>query len=290
MRKLPKKITVIGVGLIGGSICLGLKKRLGKKVIISGLSHTLAKSQKVKTIGIIDKVINHISNIPVDSDIIVIATPIKRIISTLKELAKLPISKSLIIDVGSTKNIICKEAVKSLPDNFHFIGTHPMAGGEIPGAENSDPNLFINKPWIICSTKLSKNTDIDMLYRLIKLFGAKPVRLTSSKHDQIVTWSSHLPLILANILISTVSGQKKWKDIARVASTGFKDSTRLASHDPKMKKDIIISNETNLLPALDLLKQELEIFKTRVKTSENSIMQYLIKTKNTRDLWLSERL
>ncbi|OGG13340.1 hypothetical protein A2773_00915 [Candidatus Gottesmanbacteria bacterium RIFCSPHIGHO2_01_FULL_39_10] len=281
-----EKVAIVGIGLIGGSIAMAMRKHLGSKVTILGLSSTSKKAQIAHKHNIIDRALTSLKDIPQDIDLVVLSTPIVTNIKLLKSLKKLTTSKQIIIDVGSTKEMICREAVKL--DLRNFIGTHPMAGNETSGLGNADPDLFQNKPWIICPDSQTDKSKITFLKNFITSLGAKPFILNSKAHDRIAALSSHIFLIMSSILVNATS-KNNWDKISQIASTGFKDTTRLASHSPNMKKEIILTNKMNIQKALKSLSAEIELFSSLLKDDEeNKIMNYFQQAKSVRDDWLNK--
>jgi len=286
--KLPKKIAILGVGLIGGSIALGLKRQLGSKISIFGLCSSLKKAQSAKAMNIVDKPLSSPREIPKDIDLIILAGPILTNLNLLSRIAKISFPKALIIDVGSTKKIICDLSVKLSVRSF--LGTHPMAGKEKTGIENAEGDLFENKSWIICPTEISSQSDIDKVSTIIKLLGAKPAIVESKLHDNLAAWASHLPIIASSILFKSISSQKQWSKIAALASTGFRDATRLASANPVMKRDILLSNKKNIIDCLVRFEKEIKQFISYLKKDDKDTMfEYLIFAKHKRDDWIKER-
>src|SRR3989344_109421 len=159
---MPKKVAIIGTGLIGGSIALGLKKELGSKISILGACSNPRRSMMVKKAGIIDKVLDLSSNQTIKSKLVIIAVPILQVIPVIKKILPRLSENTLIIDVASTKEEICEAVKEELSEKITFIGTHPMAGTEKSGFENANANLFENKPWIICPDRNTKIGNIHL--------------------------------------------------------------------------------------------------------------------------------
>ncbi|MBI2611833.1 prephenate dehydrogenase/arogenate dehydrogenase family protein, partial [Candidatus Gottesmanbacteria bacterium] len=169
--KLPAKIAILGVGLIGGSIALGLKKRLGTKVAILGACSTPKRAKMALNKDTIDIAVADPQKMPQNVGLIILSAPISVNIRLLNSL-KLP--KSLIIDVGSTKEAIYRR----LPPHIRFIGTHPMAGGEKAGFEHAAPDLFVGKPWIVCESHNARSSDVQIVNDLITILGGKKIVMT----------------------------------------------------------------------------------------------------------------
>ncbi len=289
LNKLPSKIAIIGVGLIGGSIAMGLKKRLGNKISISGLCNDHKRAQSAQDRGMIDHIISADLNIPENTQLVIIGTHISTTIKILDKLMNIPL-KCPVIDVGSTKLLIQKHIQTTLKNKLNFIGTHPMAGSEINGFENADPFLFHSKPWIICPNKNTKPDDIKMIKNLVTELGSIPVIMDAKKHDEIAAWSSHIFLAISSILIGTCTKKGNWDRISEMASSGFRDVTRLGSHDPAMITDIFSTNKLNILNSLRKLTQEINLF-SRILEKDDSkdLINYLTHSKTIRDTWLSRR-
>lgn len=289
MKKFPTKVAILGVGLIGGSIAMGLKKHFGSKITILGTCSSLKKAQIAQKRGVIDIAIDTNSQLPEDIQLVIIATPIQTILKILKLHSSNLSQNTLIIDVGSTKKTLIEKAQNMLPNKLSFIGTHPMAGSEMSGFENASVNLFRNKPWIVCNDQLSINkSKFAILKTLIEILGAKMILMDAKVHDELTAWASHIFLVTSSILVKKVTMQRKWGEIAKIASTGFRDTTRLASDNPKMKTDIVLTNKINILKVLRNLKDEITDFSRLLEQNkQKAILEYFELTKKVRDGWLA---
>lgn len=284
--KIPDKVAIIGVGLIGGSIARGLKRTLGNAVSICGMSSTPQRSLTARNKGIIDEAITF-GDLK-GFEFIILATPISVTTDLLKKIPAFVKRKCLVIDVGSVKQILDKP-VQKLPENIHFVGTHPMAGKERGGFENSDPYLFMNKPWIICPVKKNSKEDLDIVRELVRLLGSKEIILSTLNHDQIVSFSSHLPLVVSSLLIKVAKKSPCFNMVQKTASTGFRDITRLASHDAHLKTDILLANKTNIISSLNKVKEEIDLLTGFMETGrKESLYRYFTQAKEMRDNWLEK--
>lgn len=281
--KSIKTVAILGIGLIGGSIALALKQRMKGKITVLGSCGNLKRAQLAQTKGIIDEVIRDPKQLS-KADLIILATPISETLKILKDLSRINLKKNvLVIDVASVKQVIA-ETIMTVNFDFHFIGTHPMAGGEKKGFENADPDLFVNKPWIITPMGRNSQNEMALLTKIIKDIGAIPMILTAKAHDEQVAWASHLSLILSSLLVRNLEENSQWTSVKKLVSTGFFDMTRLASHNPSFKTDLILNNKENLLISLRKFREEISYFEQLINLSgKKDIQEYLTHAKKTRD-------
>jgi prephenate dehydrogenase len=234
-----KSVAIIGVGLIGGSFGLALRKA-GFAGSIAGVSSERSIAAAVER-GAIDRGVT-LEAAAGESDLLFLSQPIYGIIETLRKLDPLVKEGALVTDAGSTKQAIVDEATRSLR-RCRFLGGHPMAGRELRGAEAADAELFRGRPWVLTEA-------IDHPFRKwIAAFGAREIILDPATHDRLVAWSSHLPQ-LASTALAAVIGELE-PDAKTVAGPGLLDSTRLAMSSFDLWRDILETNKAEVSLALD---------------------------------------
>ena len=253
------KVAIIGVGLIGGSIGMALKKRrLAREVV--GLCHRRITMVKAKRLKAIDKGTLNLKAAVRDADLIILATPVNSII-TLTPLILKHVNKDCILtDVGSSKSAIINAIQPHLPDSIKFIATHPLAGSEKKGVEFASGDLFNNSICIFTPTKSTNKKAMKSLSALWKDMGAKIKVLSPSKHDNVLSFVSHLPHVLAFNLINSVP-----KQFLEYASGGLRDSTRIAASDALIWRDICLTNSTQILNAIKVFESNLSKLKRSIK-------------------------
>jgi len=250
----PKTIAIYSVGLLGGSIGLGLMKS-GFTGRIIGLS-SLPNIEKALALGCIDEgyPYDQLANVIEKCDILFLCSPITVILETIEKLAQLELPENLIItDVGSTKSTIAETAAKALPDHVHFIGGHPMAGSEKSGPAGSDPYLFQNAIYVL-APPAPEPEDIDREFaRFLKQYlGCRYIFLKPDTHDIIAATVSHIPHLLAVALVNLAQEiENKTPGTMQLAAGGFRDLTRVASAPFKMWHDIFLTNKKVIGPLLD---------------------------------------
>ncbi|MBU1917583.1 prephenate dehydrogenase/arogenate dehydrogenase family protein [bacterium] len=271
---LYNQVSIIGVGIIGGSIGRDLiKKKIAKNVYgIDANPRTLLWAKKNRVITEIAK--DEIQTL-MNSDLVVFATPVCVIKEQLLDFAPFISDKALVIDVGSTKTAITKIADKCFT-NGNFVGSHPMAGFEKSGVTASSDNLFYQEPCIIISGLKTKKTFIRQAKMFWKQLGANVLEMDFRIHDKYLAACSHLPHIISFALMASVGNKITPKEIKKIVGNSFKSYTRIAGSDPRMWTDIFSENKNEVLKQVTLLKKELEVLASRVQQSDgNKIYEYI---------------
>lgn len=237
------KITIIGVGLIGGSIGLAIKKkRLAKEVVgVFRRELTLHKALKRKAV---DKGARSIQEGVTGADMVIIATPVLAIPAMAKEAARYAKKGAIITDAGSTKRWIIDKVEKEIgrANSAYFVGSHPMAGSEHAGVEYAKADLFEGSPCIVTKTKKTDKKALAKIVGFWKALGARVEVMSPEDHDKNVAFISHLPHIIAFSLAGSVP-----EETLAYGAEGFKDTTRVALSEPSLWADIFLSNREAIL-------------------------------------------
>lgn len=275
-----KRITIIGVGLIGGSIGLAARKRhLAKEVVgVFRRSSTMKKALAKKAV---DRATMSIAEGVKGADIIIVASPVYSIPELVHKAMRHAKEGAIITDVGSTKTwIIDKVAVfaKNWP-GVSFVGSHPMAGSEHAGVEFSEADLLDGSPCIVTKQSGVSATAIKTVSSFWRSLGARVSILTPRQHDKAVALVSHLPHLAAFSLAGSVP-----ESALKYAAEGFKDTTRVASSDPKLWADILISNRSEVLSSAETFKrQNNKLIEALRKSDYNGVVKILSNAKSVRN-------
>ena len=253
-----KKIAVIGLGLIGGSLALELKKNTW--ATIYGIDKDPEHLQKALDLGIIFK--KATLDIVKKVDTVIIAVPVSYIPELTIQVLDLIDENTLVFDVGSTKDVVC-QAVKSHPKRKNFVAVHPIAGTEFSGPEAAIYDLFTNKVNIICEQNLSSKKMIDRVVDLFENIKMRNVFMdSSSQHDKHIAYVSHLSHISSFMLGKTVLEiEKDEKSIFDMAGSGFASTVRLAKSNPETWTPIFLQNKESILKSLNEYIKNLNQFK-----------------------------
>jgi prephenate dehydrogenase len=264
-EKTFKSIVIVGVGLIGGSLGLSIRRKYPDARII-GVSSENSIAGALEMDAITEGYdYDGLSAAVKDADLVALCTPIHRIKGFLTRLGQLLREGVLVTDVGSTKRVIFSHAMQVLPEGVYFIGGHPMAGSEKRGIGAADPFLFQNAIYVLCPAKNVPNEITDRFIGLVEGLGAHVVLMDSVTHDHIAAAVSHLPQMIAVTLVKMIgkldSGNAPY---LRLAAGGFRDMTRIASSPFSMWEDICRTNNDSIREAIDSFIVELRKIRDRI--------------------------
>lgn len=231
------KVSIIGVGLMGGSLGMALRRRIG--AFVKGIVRKEEIGKKALELGALDEYTLSLEEGVKDADYIFFATPVKSIAPLFREVQPCIKKGALVSDLGSTKRSIVKDITSILREDLAFIGGHPMTGSEKRGVEYARENLYEGAPYILTPLSPFDRGRVEELINIVKSIGAKPYILEPETHDSIVALISHLPYLISVALMELLSKE----DIARRLVAGnFRDLTRPALSDPLMWRDITSDN------------------------------------------------
>jgi prephenate dehydrogenase len=254
-----RRITIIGVGVIGGSLGLAIKKRF-RSVMITGVDRPRILKKAIAR-GAIDIAERSIAPAVERADLVFLATPISVILKLLPEVARFAGPRTLVTDVGSVKRPIVRTAQKCFADGA-FVGGHPMAGVELSGIEAAHPLMFENAVYVLTPLQHRRSTAVKRLAQFLSDLGARVVTLDPQLHDEVVSVVSHLPQLTA-VALTNVAGRRHHSSprYLRLAAGGFRDLTRIASSRPEIWHDILSSNSDEIRLTLDLMIRELSAYR-----------------------------
>ena len=282
-----EKITIIGTGLIGGSLGMALKKAKLKDIeIVAHDKEPSAASRAVKR-GAADKSSWNLIGAVEKSGMVIIATPVMAIREIMETIAPHLQPNCVVTDTGSTKTQVLAWAEQYLPATVSFVGGHPMAGKETSGIDAADAGLFQGAAYCVIPGKKAPPEAVKAIVSLAEIAGAKPFFLDAQEHDSFVAAVSHLPLVLSSALTSATTGSPSWREMGRLASSGYRDVTRLASGDPEMNRDICLTNKENIVPWINALIRELQEYRRMLTEANDKLGPTFVRVHEARQRWLN---
>ena len=277
------KISIFGLGLLGGSIGLiAQKNNLAKQVI--GLTRNPNNSQKINELKLVNKLTSDLEDIK-NSDLIILATPIGQFEDILKKIEPFVSQKTLITDVGSTKESVLISAKKILGNKYkNFVGSHPIAGSEKHGPEAAFENLFDNKTVIVTPHELNKKDALLFVKNFWHKIGCNVIEMNAKDHDNIFSTVSHLPHALSFIFMNLINQKTNADELLNYAASGFKDFTRIAGSSPEMWLDIFQNNKSFCIDNLQNFKDLIDQF-IKSMASDKDLKEFITKASQTRKNW-----
>lgn len=256
-----KKVAIIGVGLIGGSIGEVIKKR-GLAETVVGIGHRASSINEALRLGAIDEGTLDLKKGVRGADLVIIATPVSLIPKVAEKISRSLKKGCVVTDVGSTKGEIVRTLEGRMPKGVDFVGSHPLAGSEKRGVKFAQEDLFSGSIVIMTKTKKTSRSAMNKLNGFWKSLGVGRVAIKSpAEHDRIVAEISHLPHIAASAIVSTASNKS-----LEFASSGFKDTTRIAASDPRIWRDICVTNKREIIRALKRYERNIAKLKRLIKS------------------------
>ncbi|HEV2327923.1 MAG TPA: prephenate dehydrogenase/arogenate dehydrogenase family protein [Verrucomicrobiae bacterium] len=285
-----RKITIVGVGLLGGSIGLAARKfRIAGE--IAGYVRREKTALECEKIGATDYATTDLAAAVSNSDLVILCTPLAQMRSLAEQFLPALKRGAIVTDVGSVKADVVR-VLESLiaKTGAHFVGSHPMAGGEKTGVAAARGDLFEKAVCVLTPTQKSHDAAVRKLERFWKSTGARVLKLPPEQHDLFVSRTSHLPHVVAATLANLVLNPAQPKGQANLCANGFRDTTRIASGSPEMWRDIALANRKHLASAISDFISELQSFENALKNADAEGIEHFFATaKSRRDRWRASR-
>jgi prephenate dehydrogenase len=281
------RLAIIGLGLIGGSIGMAVRRaRLGFEVV--GHDRSIDQAGLAKKLGAVDRAEWNLPVAVETADVVVVAVPVQAIPDVFRDIAPHLRPGTVVTDTGSTKANVMAWAKEILPTTVSFIGGHPMAGKERAGVSSADADLFNGATYCLIAGPESNGDALDRIARLVEGIGARPYFVDPDEHDSFVAAVSHLPFVSAAALVNAVSSGAAWRDARRLAAGGFRDTTRVASGDVVMHRDVCLTNRDSILRWLDAYMNALADLRAAIESGDDRVEVLLRQAKDARDVWEAE--
>ena len=271
-------VTIVGVGLIGGSFSLALKN-LGLTTKVIGVSRTKASELKALELGLIDEAMS-LEDAVRASDLIYVAIPVDTTIPVMKQIMDLVTGQQIVVDAGSTKLALC-ESLKDHPMRHRFVASHPMWGTEYSGPEAAVQDAFTGRTCVICEKDRSDAAAVEKVENVYRQLGMRMTYMDADSHDMHAAYVSHISHITSFALANTVLEKEKEEDaIFELAGGGFESTVRLAKSNPAMWVPIFMQNKDHVLDVLNEHISQLRKFKSCLEKENFEYLQELIEQAN----------
>ena len=279
-----KNILIIGCGLIGSSVLRAISKnKIAKKVFV--YEKSITNISKIKKLKLPCTILTDFKEAVPNVDLIIVCTPLSEYKGIILKLNKYLSPKTIITDVGSSKEKSHDVIKKTLKKGISWTSSHPIAGSEVSGPEHGNKDLFLNKWCILIKEKDTNRKHLSVLSKFWKKIGSRVSIMNSKKHDVIFSMTSHLPHLIAYNLVKTATDFEKQQryELIKFSAGGLRDFSRIAASNEIMWRDIFFNNQKNISKVIDLFIKNLRSFKKDIQSrNEKSLIKKLINTKKVR--------
>lgn len=268
-------LTVVGLGLMGGSLARALRPYADT---ITGVDASADTREFALANGVVNRATDDLKDGVREADVVLLAAPVRVIIQLVRgRIGAYLRSNTLLIDIGSTKEDICA-AMGTLPIGVQAMGGHPMTGKELSGVANSDSLLFRGRPFVLCPTRRTTPATRLRALAFVEALGASPIEMDPHHHDRVVAAISHLPYLLSAALVATVAQEGQRDDaVWRLAAGGFRDMSRLAAQDLDMMADILSTNTQAVATLMAHFRMQLAMLEARLLSEEEGALTDLLQ-------------
>jgi prephenate dehydrogenase len=281
-----RKITLIGVGLLGGSLGLAIKKRrLADK--IEGYVRRAGSVEECRKFGVVDRATRDLSGAVDGADLVILCTPLAQMRELTEQMLPALKRGAVVTDVGSVKASVIDQLQPLFEKTrAHFVGSHPMAGAEKIGVSAARADLFENAVCLVTPRPSSNEAAVQCVGDFWQNIGGRVIKMTPEMHDDFVSRSSHLPHVVAAELANYVLSPVHPREQAMLCANGFRDTTRIASGSPEMWRDIALANRKNLARVLGVFIEDLQEFSLALEHNDvRAIEEFFEQAKHRRDAW-----
>ena len=275
MRRL-KTLAIVGVGLIGGSFALALR-RAGAVASVVGFDRDGTALERAAALGVIDTAAGSVSEAAKGADLVVVAVPVRAIGTVLHDVALAIEAGAVVTDVGSTKGEVVRTAREELRDRFpRFVPGHPIAGRETSGVEAATADLFRGARVVLTPAPETAADALELVRGAWEVAGGRVVTAKAEEHDRIFAAVSHLPHLLSFALVSEIAARENAAELLGFAAGGFRDFTRIAASSPEMWRDIALQNRAALLDEIDRYGAQLAVFRELIEKGDGPGLERLM--------------
>jgi len=271
-RLQDSRIAIVGLGLIGGSLAMALKR---KCAALYGIDSELATLELALDKQIVDQADSDPAKLLPQVDLVILATPVPVILDLIQKLPMLQQKTCIVLDLGSTKKDIV-QAMSALPERFDPIGGHPICGKEKLGLQNADANLFQNSPFVVTPLERTTLRARNAAEQIISMVGARLIEMNAEEHDRALAFTSHLPFLISSALAGSLP-----QEFAGLIGTGFRSTSRLAGTPAHMTMGILQSNRANLLDSIQIFRHSLNELESALRSEDYFRLEHILNQSRT---------
>ena len=278
-------ITITGMGPIGISVGLALKKRGLSDIEIIGTSRNRESLSHASKIGAIDKAVGNLRTATSESQLVILDTPISETEEMMETLGSILTDGCVVTDTGNAKVTSMNWATQHFPPGINFVGGHPLIKKRMQTVEDADSTAFNGIDYCIMPSKSATKQSIETVVNIIKLLGAKPFFLDPHEHDSYAAAMNYLPIVLSSAFVTATSKSNSWREMHRLAASEFSEFSYLATNHPDDNSAICMANSDALLHWIDQIILELHTYRNNIKDNSDSLLDSFIEAWVARSRW-----
>lgn len=284
-----KRMAVIGLGNIGGSIALAVCGNEAAELEVVGYARNEDTASEAMRIGAVDRVSGDLAEVLAGAELVVLATPVAAMEQVMQEINPLLASGAVVTDVGSTKVDVNAWGRKYIGPEAIFVGGHPMAGSAAAGIAGANGDMFKDTVFCVVQEPDTPAHATTALEQLVAWIGARPAIMTAQQHDQYVADVSHLPMLLASMLVSSASSNENWDVMSQLAALGFREMTRMAAGSPEVRRSICSTNKLAIAGSIDRFIDTLQDYREHILQDDEQLLSLLQDARTSRRQWMEKR-
>jgi prephenate dehydrogenase len=283
-----QQVTIVGIGLLGSSLGLALK-RLSPAPRVIGCDLSGDARREASSKRAVDRATSNVVDAVQGSDLVVLATPVRAIELVMEEIAPVLAPGTVVTDTGSTKRQIVDWAARYLPQNVSFVGGHPMTGRTTAGTPGPAAELFENAVYCISTPPSAEAKAVENIVKMVEALGSTPYFVEPDEHDGLVASVSHLPYVVSTAIMRIAATDRGWREAKTIAAGGFATATHLTDGNPRMFADICLTNREQVARQLSRLIDELADLREAVEQGDEAIYNRFLEARVMHDEWLAGR-
>lgn len=284
-----KRVAVIGLGNIGGSIALAVRGNAATEVEVVGYARNENTASEALRLGAVDRVSSNLGEVLAGADLVVLATPVAAMEQIMQDINPLLAKGAVVTDVGSTKVDVNAWGCQYIGPDAVFVGGHPMAGSAAAGIAGANGDMFVDTVFCVVQESDTPARATAALEQLVAWLGARPLAMTAQQHDQYVADVSHLPMLLASMLVSCATRNENWDAMSQLAALGFREMTRMAAGSAEVRRSICSTNKQAIADSIDRFIDTLQDYRQHILQDDEQLLSQFQDARAARRQWMETR-
>jgi prephenate dehydrogenase len=284
-----KRITIIGLGNIGSSVALAVSNNDAADVEVSGYARNEETGREAVRLGVVQRFCDNLAEAVSGADLVVLATPVTAMEDLMRQINPHLAPGAVVTDVGSTKVDVNNWGENTIGPEATFVGGHPMAGSAAAGIAGANGEMFKDTVFCVVPGRDTPAAACAVVEQLVEWIGARPIRMTAQQHDHCVASVSHLPMLLASILVTSAAGHEDWDVMSQLAALGFREMTRMAAGSAEVRRSICSTNKQAIADSIDGFIGTLQDYRQHILQDDEELLVLFDEAREDRRNWVETR-